>query len=185
MKASVALLIFVIGLVALAASLVWVGVYNFAAVEPHSKIVQWLVVSAKRQSIARHSNDINAPLLSDFAWVKAGAQHYDASCVFCHGAPGREAAEFSKGLNPPAPDLRKGEVRKKYTDAELYWIIKNGIRMTGMPAFGPMHSEKELWAIVAFIRRLAEMQAEDYGVVTKMGEQKKTGEQTPPSDKHH
>jgi mono/diheme cytochrome c family protein len=178
-KTSVALLIFVIGLGALAASLVWVGVYNFAAVEPHSKIVQWLVVSTKRQSIARHSNDIKAPLLSDFNWVKVGAQHYDASCVFCHGAPGREAGEFSKGLNPPAPELRRTEVQKKYTDAELYWIIKNGIRMTGMPAFGPMHNEKELWAIVAFIRRLPEMQAEDYRVVTR------TGGQKPPSEKHH
>jgi mono/diheme cytochrome c family protein len=177
-KASVAVLIFVIGLVALGASLVWTGVYNFAAVEPHSKIVQWLVVSAKRPSIARHSNDIKAPLLSDFEWVKAGAQHYDASCVFCHGAPGREASEFSKGLNPPAPELRRREIQKEYNDAELHWIIKNGIRMTGMPAFGPTHNEKELWAIVAFTRRLPEMQAEDYRVVTKMGEQK------PPSDKH-
>lgn len=125
-----------------------------------------------------HSKDIKAPLLSDFEWVKVGAQHYDALCVFCHGAPGREASEFSEGLNPPAPELHKVEVQKQYSDAELYWIIKNGIRMTGMPAFGPTHEEKELWAIVAFTRRLPEMQAEDYRVVTERGEQK------PPSDKH-
>ena len=87
-------------------------------------------------------------------------------------------SKFSKGLNPPAPELRKGEVQKEYTDAELYWIIKNGIRMTGMPAFGPTHKENELWVIVAFTRRLPEMQAEDYRVVTKMGEP------NAPSDKH-
>ena len=111
-KASVTVLIFGIALVVLAASLVRTGVYNFAAVKPHSEIVQWLVVSAKRQSIARHSNDIKAPLLADFEWVKAGAEHYDASCVFCHGAPGREAAEYSKGLNPPAPELRRGNTER-------------------------------------------------------------------------
>ena len=86
-------------------------------------------------------------------------------------------------LNPPAPELRRGEIQKEYNDAELYWIIKNEIRMTGMPAFGPTHEEKDLWAIVAFTRRLPEMQAEDYRVCHQNGRAKAAVGQTSLSDR--
>ena len=74
-------------------------------------------------------------------------------CVTCHGAPGVDASEAGEGLNPPAPDLTTGKVQKR-TDGELFWLVQSGIRMTGMPAFGPTHKDEEIWKIVAFLRRL-------------------------------
>ena len=74
-------------------------------------------------------------------------------CVSCHGAPGVDASEAGDGLNPPAPDLTLPRVQKR-TDGELFWLVQNGIRMTGMPAFGTTHKDEEIWKIVAFVRRL-------------------------------
>jgi mono/diheme cytochrome c family protein len=82
--------------------------------------------------------------------------HYKEMCVFCHGAPGVDASEAGEGLNPPAPDLTLAKIQKR-SDGELFWILQNGIRMTGMPGFGPTHKDEELWKIVAFLRHLPEL----------------------------
>ena len=81
-------------------------------------------------------------------------------CVTCHGAPGVERGTLGKGINPKPPNLAKeaGE----WSDRELFWITKHGIKLAGMPAFGVTHSDEELWAIVAFLRRLETMSAEEY-----------------------
>ena len=81
-------------------------------------------------------------------------------CVTCHGAPGVDASEAGEGLNPPAPDLTTGKVQKR-TDGELFWLVQGGIRMTGMPAFGPTHKDEEIWKIVAFLRRLPALSPEE------------------------
>lgn len=87
--------------------------------------------------------------------IAIGLEHYGSMCVRCHGAPDVEADEFAQGLDPPAPDLR--EAAEEFTDGELFWIIKNGIRMTGMPAFGPSHSDEDLWRLAAFVRHLPDL----------------------------
>ncbi len=74
----------------------------------------------------------------------------------CHGAPGVDASAIGEGLNPPAPDLTLPKVQGR-TDGELFWLVQNGLRMTGMPAFGPTHPEEEIWKIVAFLRHLPEL----------------------------
>ncbi len=81
-------------------------------------------------------------------------------CESCHGAPGKQETELSKGLNPRAPYLPK--VANFIEPAEMFWATKNGIRMTGMPAWGKTHSDEKIWAIVAFIKTLPDMSAEDY-----------------------
>jgi mono/diheme cytochrome c family protein len=78
----------------------------------------------------------------------------------CHGAPGVEESEFGQGLNPPAPDLTL-PVIQKMSDGELFWIVSNGIRMTGMPAFSPTHKPEEVWKIVSFVRHLPELTDEE------------------------
>ena len=83
--------------------------------------------------------------------IGAGLDHYHMNCVMCHGAPGVDPADLAKGLNPPAPALDKVS---DMSDGELFWVIKHGIRMTPMPAFGPTQSDDEIWKIVAFIRHL-------------------------------
>ena len=65
-------------------------------------------------------------------------------CLTCHGAGTVDPSEIGEGLNPPAPDLTQPSVQSK-TDGELFWIVQNGIRMTGMPAFGPTHKDEEIW----------------------------------------
>jgi len=87
-------------------------------------------------------------------------------CFSCHGAPGHKPSEIGRGLNPKPPQLDAEEIQGR-SDAELYWIIKNGVRMTGMPAFGPTHEEKELWSIIAFLRRLPEMDAKAYDAMVE------------------
>ena len=87
-------------------------------------------------------------------------------CVTCHGAPGREPSEIGQGLNPKPPKLDTAEVQA-YSDAELYWIIAHGIRMTGMPAFGPTHEERTLWSLVAFLRKLPGMNAQQYAAMVE------------------
>lgn len=80
----------------------------------------------------------------------------------CHGAPGRSSEGFASGLNPSPPYLPTGEVQKELTHPELFWVVKNGIKMTGMPAFGGHHDDRALWAIAAFVRKLAEVTPEAY-----------------------
>src|SRR5690606_23018311 len=85
--------------------------------------------------------------------------HYSVACTPCHGAPGVDAAPWLV-LNPPAEPLV--DTADRWTDSELYWIVKHGIKMTGMPALGPTHGDDDLWAIAAFVRQLPEMSAETY-----------------------
>ena len=81
-------------------------------------------------------------------------------CLSCHGAPGKVQTEMSKGLNPQAPDL--AESSREMTAGELFWITKNGIKMTGMPAWGLTHTDDKIWPIVAFIKKLPEITGAEY-----------------------
>lgn len=89
-------------------------------------------------------------------------------CVGCHGAPNTPPSEIADGLNPNPPELANSKKTKPPT--ELYWIVKNGIKMTGMPAFGPTHTEEELWAIVAFLKKLPELSQDEYQAMDKEAE---------------
>jgi mono/diheme cytochrome c family protein len=85
---------------------------------------------------------------------------FNEMCVQCHSAPGKEPTMVGKGLNPPPPKL--SDAAQRWSRAELFWIVKNGIKMTGMPAFGPTHSDEELWLVVAFLQRLPNISPEEF-----------------------
>ena len=139
---------------------VYAGVYNVAASDAHWPVVRWVLEEAKTRSIRAHAAEIAAPpSLDDPAMVRQGVEHFAAHCAVCHGAPGVPKAEIARGMNPPPPDLAKAAGR--YSPAELFWIVRNGIKMTGMPAW-PDHSEAELWATVAFVDKLPAMTQADY-----------------------
>jgi mono/diheme cytochrome c family protein len=110
--------------------------------------------------MARRAQAVSVPRLDDERRRLAGAGDYDAMCAGCHGAPGREPGAVGKGLNPAPPDL--AESASHLTDAELFWVTKHGIRMTGMPAWGATHSDHDLVWVVAFIRELPRLEAEQY-----------------------
>jgi mono/diheme cytochrome c family protein len=86
-------------------------------------------------------------------------------CVYCHGAPGKEASDIGQGLHPSPPNL--AEIAQRWKNSELFWIVKNGINMTGMPAFGPTHADDTIWNIVGFVRQLPHLTAEDYSGIEK------------------
>lgn len=153
------LLVLLLGI--LGALVIYSGVYSVAASEPHWEVTEFLLDTTMAHSVQRHAADIEAPSeLDDDSRVRAGRGPYGIHCVTCHGAPGVEPTAIGKGLNPTPPDL--GTVASFWSDGELYWIVANGVKMTGMPAFRGELDDEELWSLVAFVRRLPEMTPEDY-----------------------
>lgn len=136
------------------------GVYNVAADVPHTSAFRWAVTTMQRNSIARHAPDRTAPPLEDPELVQHGFRLYREQCVTCHGAPGVGRDQVGWGINPAPPLLYVRSAA--WTDAQLYWIIEHGIKMAGMPAFGPSQSERDIWALVAFSRRLTDLSIDDY-----------------------
>jgi mono/diheme cytochrome c family protein len=147
-----------LGVVAVAVLLT--GAFNPAAIAPPGALEKRLAAFALDRSVARRAPRGPNPLASSAAVARGGLGHYREMCVSCHGAPGVDPSEAGVGLNPPAPDLTLARVQKR-TDGELFWILQNGIRMTGMPAFGPTHKDEEIWKLVAFLRHLPELTPEE------------------------
>jgi mono/diheme cytochrome c family protein len=145
---------------AAAAALVASGVIDPAASVAPSALETRLARFALDRAVARRAPRSPNPLKADADTLRGGMEHYRQMCVTCHGAPGVDPSEAGVGLNPPAPDLTLGRVQKR-SDGELFWLVQNGVRMTGMPAFGPTHKDEEIWKIVAFLRRLPALSAEE------------------------
>ncbi len=143
-----------------AAALLATGFFNTAASVPAGPIEKRLAGYALDRSVARRAPRAANPLKAGTDVLRSGMEHYRSMCVTCHGAPGVDASEAGEGLNPPAPDLTLAKVQRR-TDGELFWIVQNGIRMTGMPAFGPTHKEEAIWKIVTFLRHLPALTAEE------------------------
>lgn len=136
------------------------GLYDVAATSGSRGFIDQIAHQVSDQSVAHHAAGIQVPPLGDAAQLKLGAAHYQEMCVTCHGAPGVKMSEIGAGLNPSPPNLIRST--RDMSPAEAYWIVKNGIRMTGMPAFGPTHNESELWAITAFVKQLPTMTPQQY-----------------------
>src|SRR5581483_12049183 len=121
-------------LIGIAAIVIHAGVFNIAADTPHSQPVFWLLETVRQQSIAARTTDIVVPAsLDDPKRIASGAAEYNEMCSGCHLAPGMKRTEISQGLYPRAPELRRGS---SLTAAEEFWVVKHGIKMTGMPAWG-------------------------------------------------
>jgi len=128
------------------------GIYDVSANSSHSGLVSWLLSTTSHASIERRARNIEVPDLDDDALVLAGVNDFDSMCTGCHGAPGRDPEAMGQGLNPPAPDL--AEEATELTPGELFWVTKNGIKMTGMPAWGATHGDESIWPVVAFMTKL-------------------------------
>lgn len=161
MRPIIATLAIVIVLIILAgAVVVYSGTYYVGADRPHWSVTAWLLNQARDRSIRAYASGITVPAgLDDPATIVAGVTHYAEHCAVCHGAPGVERGDLAEGLYPRPPNL--ADAARTYTPRELFWIVKHGIRMTGMPSWGD-HSDDELWATVAFLQELVEMSSQDY-----------------------
>jgi mono/diheme cytochrome c family protein len=108
---------------------------------------------ASSRSIAFHGKDQTNPYANDPEAIETGMHHYKEMCVVCHSAPGLDKSEIAEGLNPGAPNLASPD-SQEMTDGQIFWIIANGVRSTGMPAFEEADDVETRWKIVAFVRHL-------------------------------
>ena len=136
------------------------GAYDVAATRKDYNFEQWLLSTTMKRSVAPRADAITAPQAFTDEQLQQGFRGFKEMCEPCHGAPGKEDSEVRSGLNPRPPDL--ADSARHWNRAQLFWIIKNGVRMTGMPAFGPTHEEQELWNLVAFVEQLPQIDAEHY-----------------------
>lgn len=154
-----------LALVAAISVVIYAGIYNIAADVPHTQPVYWLLEELRDRSVAIRAKDIVVPKdLDELKRISAGAGQYAEMCSGCHLAPGMKRTEISRGLYPRAPELRR---KSDLTPAEQFWIIKHGVKMTGMPAWGITHDDELLWDVVAFLRKLPELTAEQYRALVK------------------
>lgn len=153
---AVVVVLLVVG--AAAAFVVQTGRLPLAATTPPD-VVDRVAMTAKFKAVQRGGDGLRVTLPADAASVARGREHYVENCLPCHGAPGVKPAEFAEGMNPRPPDI-DGPLQV-YSDAQLFWVIKNGLRATGMPAFGVNHKDEEIAAIAAFVRRTPHLTPEE------------------------
>ena len=160
MKTLRLIIVLIVVVVGAGLGFVYSGLYNVAANEPQSRLVEWILNKTSDRSVERHARGVTAPDLSGADMIRAGLKDYHASCTVCHGGPGLEATEIAQGLNPLAPSLV--DAAGELSAGKLFWVTRNGIKMTGMPAFGVTRSDLQVWAIVAFVKQLPSLSPEAY-----------------------
>lgn len=157
---------------AIGAAVVYGGLYNVAAGEQHWQPVYSVLERAMHQSVKLRASGVKAPERFDETAVLNGAACYQAKCVQCHGAPGVAQGDIGKSMQPlPGPLV---DAARRWNAQELYWLTRNGIRMSGMPAWKHHLDEAELWSVVAFIERMPTLDVQGYaGIVAQAGQAQK------------
>jgi mono/diheme cytochrome c family protein len=152
---AVSLVLMAIGAVVFIAS----GIYNIGADDHHTRIVLAVITQLRERSIDARASRITVPDLKDGSRVAGGAGYYAALCVGCHLAPGVTKSDLRPGLYPHPPNLAQQDV----LDArKAFWIIKHGIKMSAMPAWGKSLNDEAIWDIVSFVRKMPAMTPEQY-----------------------
>ncbi|MYN06859.1 c-type cytochrome [Massilia sp. FT127W] len=136
------------------------GWYDVAANRQHLQPVHTVLEQAMHASVRRHARDIAAPPLDEPALIRRGAAMYRSHCVACHGGPGVAQEKFGQSMQPvPGPLV---DAARRWRPAEMYWIIRHGIKMSGMPAWEYHMEEQDLWGTVAFLAELPRMTQAGY-----------------------
>jgi mono/diheme cytochrome c family protein len=151
---------FAVGALFAGALVLYTGAYNVAATQPHWRLTNWLLHTELHQSVRRQARKIQTPPLDDTAFIERGLALYRGNCVPCHGAPGVAPDAFALGLLPPPANL--AFTAREWLPAELYWVVRHGVKATGMPAWAYRLSDRDLWAVVAFLRQLPKLSPADY-----------------------
>lgn len=185
MKTMLKLLTVLLLVLAGAAAFVYSGVFDVAADKPHWPLTVRVLEAARERAIAVRVRDIEVPDLENAALSLAGGPDYNEMCSGCHLKPGKTESELSLGLYPSPPNLAKADVQhadlaaQRARAARRFWIIKHGLKMTGMPAWGATHDDARIWAMVAFIEKLPRLSPAQYQILTARGED------DPGHDGHH
>lgn len=172
----------VLGAIAIGAVVfAWTGVYNIGADNAHTKPVYSMLQMARERSITARANKLHPPPnLDDAALIRQGAGNYNAMCTGCHLAPGMAETELSKGLYPSPPNLSTADIGDP---SHHFWVIKHGIKASGMPAWGKSMSDEYIWNMVAFLQQMPKLNAEQYkAMVASSGGHSHGGGETMPHD---
>jgi mono/diheme cytochrome c family protein len=142
---------------------VWSGLYDIGADAPHTRPVYLVLEALRERSIGKHAETVKVPPLDDPGLIADGAAHYAEMCTGCHLAPGMSESEIRPGLYPQPPELARqhGE-----NPAEQFWVIKHGIKLSAMPAWGATHDDQAIWSMVAFLQKLPALTPEQYARMT-------------------
>lgn len=144
------------------------GIFNVAATNKDATIITWLLHTIMEKSVERRAQDIEVPDINNNEMILAGLSDYVEMCAQCHGEPDKPSSILTQGLNPAPPDLE--HLTEGSTAAEMFWIINNGIRMTGMPSFGKTHEADEIWPVVAFLQSAKAISNAEYSKMKKEAE---------------
>ena len=136
----------------------WSGLYDIGADNHHWAVTYNVLQTVRDQSIHERSRELRPPNLDDPKLVLKGAGQYAAMCTGCHLQPGKENSEVREGMYPQPPNLSK--LRLDPRDA--FWVIKHGIKMSGMPAWGGSHDDATIWSMVAFLEKLPKLTPQQY-----------------------
>ena len=157
--------VLVVGSVVVALVVMYSGVFNVAATVVDSSALSWALVTVREASIGLHARDVPATAAGMVADPDNGFVICRRECVMCHTPAGRKPRPMAIGFNPQAPNFGPGA--DDMSDAELSWVTKNGIRFTGMPAWGPSLKDSEISDVVAFVMALPKMTPADYDAIDK------------------
>jgi cytochrome c553 len=138
----------------------WSGLYSVAASRGHWELVSWFLDFSMRSSVRTHAFAIEVADLDDPNLIRLGAAHFHGGCAYCHGAPGIPINPIAEQMLPPPPPLTT--VVESWKANELFWIVKHGIKYTGMPGWVARERDDETWAVVAFLRHLPSLDAKRY-----------------------
>jgi mono/diheme cytochrome c family protein len=149
---------FVIAVAALLALIVGIVVagsrFPLSALPEPGRAETYLATKARHYLVHRDSREsIPSPPADIAASIKEGDDLYGTECAACHGMSGNKPTDAGRWMYPRAADLTSREVQS-YSDRELFWIIRNGIRLSGMPAFGRVENDAHIWDLVRYVRTL-------------------------------
>ena len=164
------------------AGFVWSGTYDIGADTAHTRPVYSTLQALRERSITVHARKLQPPPnLNDMVLIRQGAGNYDAMCTGCHLRPGKEPTELSRGLYPAPPNL---STAGEFVPSHHFWVIKHGIKASGMPAWGKSMGDQYIWGIVAFLQQLPKLDAAQYkALVANSGGHSHGGGET--GEHHH
>ena len=136
------------------------GVYNVGASHPHTKFTTWLTHETMIHSVRHYADEIAPPASTSAAQVAAGFCTYETHCVACHGAAGIARQQWVAGMEPQPPYLL--DETQRFTPSQLFWIVKNGIKMTGMPTWRDSLRDRDIWNVVAWLEASRKLPPQTY-----------------------
>ena len=145
---------------ALGAAVLWIGLYDISATDQHLAPTYWLLDTGMRRSVKLRAKPIDVPPLGSAAQNARGLALYRLHCAQCHGAPGVAPEPFALGMMPAPSNL--AHTGREWPSAEIFWVVKEGLKMTGMPAWKHRLADADMWALVSFVHELPKLSPADY-----------------------